>query len=125
MATCLSKIILELGIKIHVVGIGGSGYAPMPVTSFFGRTVVEKVAVEYDEETLQQIAKLTNGVYFNAKNTEKLKQVYEEINQLEVRKESYHQYVEWKEQSHYYLLACAIFYLLYQLLISTTFAAIP
>jgi len=42
-----------------------------------------RMAVEINEESLQQIAAITDGRYFRATDTEKLEEVYLEISELE------------------------------------------
>ena len=41
------------------------------------------ILTEFDDTVLKEIAMITNAQYFNAKNTEELKQVYQEIDTLE------------------------------------------
>jgi Ca-activated chloride channel family protein len=72
-----------LGIKIYTIGAGTKGLAPYPVRGIWGRVVYQNVKIEIDEETLKKIAKLTDGQYYRATNTESLKKIYEEINTLE------------------------------------------
>ena len=43
----------------------------------------QKILTEFDDTILKEIAATTNAAYFNATNTEELKKVYEQINQLE------------------------------------------
>ncbi len=40
-------------------------------------------AKDLDEATLKEIAQLTNGAYFRARNSEDLERIYQTINQLE------------------------------------------
>jgi Ca-activated chloride channel homolog len=65
-----AKLAAKLKIKIHTVGVGSVQ------------------AGEYDEETLSRIAKITGGIFFNAETTEKLKEVYLQIDELEKVKSS-------------------------------------
>jgi Ca-activated chloride channel homolog len=75
----------KLGVKVHVVGIGGTEPAPFPAKDFFGVTRLVNRPMEYDEETLKLIAQNTGGIYFNAKDTSQLTSVYSEIDKLETR----------------------------------------
>jgi len=72
-----------LGVKVYTIGVGTQGQAPMPVTDMFGRRAYQMVPVDVDEDTLQQIAKLTGGKYFRADNAQKFKDIYAEIDKLE------------------------------------------
>lgn len=44
---------------------------------------MRNMPVKIDEEVLQQIAEMTGGKYFRATDNNKLKAIYEEIDQLE------------------------------------------
>ena len=82
----------ELKIKIYSIGVGSSGYVPVP-----GPFGLQKVKFELDETLLKKMAKETGGVYFRAKSTEGLVDVYKTIDSLEkteVKIASYHNYDE-------------------------------
>lgn len=72
-----------LGIKIYTIGTGIQGEAPMPVRDGFGRTRLQNVKVEIDEEMMRGVATATGGQYFRATDTDSLEKIYESINQLE------------------------------------------
>jgi Ca-activated chloride channel family protein len=72
-----------IGVKVYTIGAGTTGMAPFPVTDRFGRTVYRPVKIDIDEEVLGEIASKTNGLYFRATDTESLKRIYAEINELE------------------------------------------
>lgn len=71
------------GIKIYGIGVGTEGVAPVPV----GRDVFglrfENQPVKIDEALLRQIASLTGGRYFRARDGAALGQIYAQIDQLE------------------------------------------
>ena len=73
----------QFGIKVYTIGIGSNGMAPFPFVDTFGDIVLRQQAVRLDEKTLKQIAKQTEGKYFNAKDVDSLANVYAEIDQLE------------------------------------------
>ncbi len=73
------------GIRVYTIGVGTYGEAPYPIATPFG-VQLQNVPVEIDEEVLQQIATLTGGQYFRATDNDKLKQIYQEIDQLEKSK---------------------------------------
>ena len=83
--TDAAAIAKELRIRVHVIGIGGNEPAPFPAIDLFGRKVLTQQILEYDEATLQRIAGTTDGEYFNARSTEKLRDVYQQIDKLETR----------------------------------------
>ena len=72
-----------LGIKVYTVGMGRPGQVPVPVVDRFGRERIIMQESTLDEETLAQIAEETGGRYYRAENTEGLRQVYDEISELE------------------------------------------
>lgn len=71
-------------IKVYSIGIGTNGYALMPTEhDIFGNLIFNQVKVEIDEATLREIAAETDGKYFHATSNQSLKDVYNEIDQLE------------------------------------------
>ena len=120
-----ARLAKKLNIKIHSVGIGGQGYAPMPAIDLFGRQVLQNVQVEYDEETLKTISSATGGHYFNAKDTTGLLEVYKEINKLEERKESAFKFVAWEERYLTFLLLGIVLLALSEILRATIFMRVP
>ncbi|QUJ69345.1 VWA domain-containing protein (plasmid) [Photobacterium sp. GJ3] len=69
----------ENQVKIYTVGIGAD---EMIEQSFFSRRIVNP-SQDLDEKTLTQIATLTGGQYFRARNPEQLARIYQSINDLE------------------------------------------
>lgn len=115
----------KLSVKVHTVGIGSNGSAPMPVRDPFGRTVIQRVQVEYDEETLKAVAAVTGGQYFNARDTAGLQAVYDEIDKLEERQTKTTQYVAWEELYLYFVYLALALYFLQELLGATIFMRVP
>lgn len=73
------------GIRIYTIGVGTIGYAPYPVQTPFG-TQYQNMEVKIDEDLLKQVANMTDGKYFRATDNTRLKEVYQEIDQLEKSK---------------------------------------
>ncbi len=73
------------GIRIYTIGVGSRGTAPYPVPTAFG-TRMQQIEVKIDEELLQEIAGMTDGKYFRATSNQKLREIYDEIDQLEKSK---------------------------------------
>lgn len=115
----------KLGVKIHVIGIGGAGPAPMPMRDVFGRQIVRRFNMSFDEGLLREIAKKTNGQYFFAKDTEKLREIYSEIDQLEERKDLVKSYVEYEEKYFPFLLIGLITFFVHELLSCTILHRFP
>ncbi len=70
------------GIRVYTIGVGTKGMAPTPVQTPFGMRI-QNMPVDIDEKTLTEIASLTGGQYFRAVDTEGLREVYREIDQME------------------------------------------
>ena len=70
------------GIRVYTVGVGTKGMAPTPVNTPYGIRM-QNMPVDIDEKTLTEIAAMTGGQYFRAQDTEGLRQVYEEIDEME------------------------------------------
>ncbi len=72
-----------LGIRVHTVGIGSEGVAPVPVgRSVFGLRY-ENRPVRIDEALLEDIARTTGGRYQRARDAEALRRTYQLIDALE------------------------------------------
>lgn len=66
-------------VTIYTIGIGAEA---MEQRSFFGSYTVNPSA-ELDEKTLTEIANMTGGQYFRARNPQELEKIYDIIDQLE------------------------------------------
>ena len=93
-----AKIAQKFGIRVYTIGVGTQGYAPYPFKTPFGTTVYQDVEVQIDEETLQNIASVTNGQYFRATSNKALESIYREIDQLERSKIEVKEYHKKKEE---------------------------
>jgi Ca-activated chloride channel family protein len=74
-----TRIAAEAGLKIYTVGIGAEA---MLVDSRFGRRQVNP-SRNLDEKALRNIAELTGGRYFRARDTQEMEKIYEELDRLE------------------------------------------
>jgi Ca-activated chloride channel family protein len=72
-------------IRVYTIGVGTTGQAPITIDTPFGKRK-QMMDVEIDEELLTNIAEITGGKYFRAKNNKGLKAVYEEIDSMEKNK---------------------------------------
>ncbi|MBL8013082.1 MAG: VWA domain-containing protein [Candidatus Omnitrophica bacterium] len=113
------------GIKVYTIGAGTKGYAPFPVQDFFGRVIYQNVKIDIDEDTLQKVSKITNGLYYRATDTDSLKKIYKEIDGLEKTKIEEVGYREYKELFVYFLSAALMLLLLEVLLANSVFLKIP
>ena len=66
-------------ITIYTIGIGAD---EMVKRTLFGRQRINPSA-DLDEKTLTEIARLTGGQYFRARNQDELQNIYQKLNELE------------------------------------------
>jgi Ca-activated chloride channel family protein len=114
-----------LGIKIYTIGVGSMGNAPYPVEDQVFGTRYVSVPVQIDEEVLTSIATITGGRYFRATDTQKLEDIYREIDQLEKSKIEIRQYRKTREQYALPLFAGILLFGLYLLVSRTYLKTIP
>lgn len=91
------------GIRVYTIGVGTYGEAPYPVQTPFG-IQLQNMTVEIDEAVLKQIAAVTGGQYFRATDNDKLKQIYQEIDQLEKSKIEVKHFSKKQEQYFWFAL---------------------
>jgi Ca-activated chloride channel family protein len=78
-----ARLAAELGVRIHTIGIGADEMTlPGPFGSGFGSRRVNPSA-ELDEASLQEIAELTGGRYFRARDPRELAGIYRVLDELE------------------------------------------
>ena len=78
-----AKLARKLGIKIYTIGIGADEMTlPGMFGSSFGSRQVNPSA-ELDEEGLEEIARMTGGQYFRARNPLELANIYAMLDELE------------------------------------------
>lgn len=99
-----AEIAKTLGIKIYTIGAGTKGLAPFPAVDIFGNKVMRQVKIDIDDAALTEIAKITDGKYYRATDTESLKEIYGQIDKLEKTESEVTQYTEYDELFHYFLL---------------------
>ena len=120
-----AEIARTFGIKVYTIGIGSTGEAPYVFTDSFGRRRTTTQWVSMDEEVLKDIAELTGGRYFNARNTRALEEVYAEIDGLEKTMHEGRVYTQYSELFRYPLLAGAGLIALYAVGVCTRFRRLP
>jgi Ca-activated chloride channel homolog len=92
-----AKAAALFGIKIYTIGIGSEGLAPVPVGRGLFGLRYENREVRIDEALLSDIARTTHARFFRARDAVGLRQIFQEIDQLErvpVRMQSYVRYAE-------------------------------
>ncbi|MEM7334226.1 MAG: VWA domain-containing protein [Chloroflexota bacterium] len=77
----IANIAAQAGIRIYPIGVGSVEGAVLSLDGF-------NVVTQLNEQSLKEIASLTNADYFSASNSEQLEQIYQNIDlQLAVRGE--------------------------------------
>ncbi len=104
------------GITIYTIGIGGN----VEINSGLMRQLVV-----IDEDSLREVAKMTGGQYFNAKNTQALEQVYAEIDKLEKTEHEGRLYTQYRELYRVPLLVGTLLVVLNLILVNTRFRRLP
>ncbi len=79
-----AQLAKTLGIKIYTIAIGTDGYHQVPIPTPDGQYV--GVRQEFDEETLKEVAKITNGRFYPARDAAALENIFAEIDRLEKTK---------------------------------------
>ena len=114
-----------LGIKVYTIGAGTLGEAPVPVRDAFGRTHLQTMKVEIDEEMLRTVANATGGQSFRATDTDSLEKIYESINKLETTTRKLKKYQQYEELYLWFLVPGLGLLLLELVLIQTRFRRLP
>ena len=90
-----------LGIKIYTIGIGGG----LPVRQGFFSQAPQQI----DTTTLEEVAKISDGEFFRAKDLATLKAVYDEIDRLEKTEIEMLQFTRYEETATHWLIAALVF----------------
>ncbi|MGQ1890496.1 vWA domain-containing protein [Thermophagus sp. OGC60D27] len=119
-----AEIAKSFGIRVYTIGVGSIGTAPFPVNTVFGQQV-QQMEVKIDEDMLKEIANMTGGEYFRATNKNKLKEIYEKIDQMEKTKIQVKEYSKRSEEFIPFALAALILLLAEILLKNTVLRNLP
>ncbi|MBT4410703.1 MAG: aerotolerance regulator BatA, partial [Bacteroidetes bacterium] len=119
-----AEIAKTFGVRVYTVGVGTLGTAPYPVRTAFG-VQYQNVPVQIDEDVLREIARMTDGQYFRATNNAKLKDIYNEIDQLEKSKIEVREISRKTEEFFWWALLAGLFLIAELLLRLTIFRSNP
>lgn len=114
-----------LGIRIYTIGAGTQGEAPFPFTDPFGRTVYRNVQVEFNEQTIQDIARIADGVAYRATDTKSLEKIFEQIDKLEKSKVEVEKIAQYRDLFPWFVAAGFLFLSLEILLSQTLWRRLP
>lgn len=119
-----AEIAKSFGIRVYTIGVGTNGTAPYPYPTVSG-IQYRNIPVEIDEKVLTQIAGVTDANYYRATSNSKLKEVYEQIDQLEKTKLNVKEYSKRQEEYRIFALIAFICVLLEILLRNSILKKIP
>ena len=113
-----------VGIKLYTIGVGRDVETG---NSLPGATDAGTVTQEnpLDEETLREIASITNARYYRATDTEELRGIYDEINALEKSDVEILNFVRHREILTWFLVPALALLLLDLVLSNTAFRKLP
>jgi Ca-activated chloride channel homolog len=116
-----AKLAADLGVRIYAIGVGKVGGAPIPyvdpnfgkvyMRDYSGRVVMTKI----DEVSLKEISSITDGQYFRATDANSLKDIYDQIDQLEkteIKTKRYRQYEDYFQPILWLIFGLLIFEIL-------------
>jgi len=112
------------GIRVYSVGVGSIGMAPYPIQTPYGKRH-QLVEVKIDEQLLREISHITDGKYFRATTNEKLRAIYQEIDQMEKTKIDVTEYKSRVDEFRPLALLALIFLLAEIVLRYTVFRTLP
>ena len=118
------EIAKTFGIRVYTIGVGTRGMAPYPFKTPFG-IQYQNMEVQIDEKVLQQIASETDGKYFRATNSAKLKEIYDSIDKLEKTKIDVTEFRKHTEEFYPWVIVALLLLFADIILRFTVFKSIP
>ncbi len=120
------EIAAKFNIRVYTIGVGTHGMAPFPVYKLpNGQYQYQNMEVQIDEDVLKKIANETGGKYFRATDSNKLRQIYSEIDKLEKTKIEMTEYRNYSEEFYPFLIVAVILLGLEIILRYTVVKSIP
>lgn len=114
-----------LGIKVYTIGVGSEGNAAVPTGTGPSGLRYEVLPVRIDEALLKEIAEVTGGRYFRAKDSDALGQIFGQIDRLEKTPIQVTRYVRYDELTRPFVVAALIALGLELLLAGTIAVRVP
>lgn len=102
-------------VKVYTIAVGTNGARVM--------TPYGAIKAEVDEKVLKEIAEMTGGKYFLARDKNALSQIYTEIDKLEKTELDVTEYQNSSEEFHWWLIAAGILFML-EILLRNTYLAV-
>lgn len=92
------------GVRVYSIGVGTEGVAPVPVGRGPYGLRYENQPVQIDERLLTDVARMTGGRYFRARDGAALGRIYDQIDRLERARVQTRSYVRYAEQFRWPLM---------------------
>ncbi len=86
LPTTAAQEAAKLGIRIYTVAIGTYGHHIVPELQKMGMGSGDDIRQEFDEETLKEVARITSGRFYHAKDGNAMESIFNEIDRLEKTK---------------------------------------
>lgn len=119
-----AEIAQSFGIRVYAVGVGSYGKVNIPVQTPMGLQY-QLMDSEFDEKSLQNIATMTGGQYFRATDNNKLRSIYQEIDQMEKTKIDVREYNKKNEEFYIFAIVALLLLVAEVLLRNTVLKRIP
>lgn len=114
-----AEVARTMDVRVYAIGVGAHGEAPFVVDHPFAGKQRRMVPVEIDEDMLSSVASMTGGKYFRATNNQALRDIYDEIGELEKTKIEERMYTDYDERYAGFLFG-GIGLIFLEILLSTT-----
>ena len=120
-----AEVAEAMDVRVYAIGVGAQGEAPFVIDHPFAGRQRRMVPVEIDEKMLKAVAEMTGGQYFRATNNEALRDIYEEIGELEKTKIEERLYTDYDERYATFLWPAFLLLMLELLLANTRLRRFP
>ena len=115
----------SLAVKIYTIGVGTTGTARFPINDpVYGKSYAD-LQVEIDENSLKQIAAITQGLYYRATDRPALEKIFADIALLEKTKIQVKTYTHYNERFPDFLFPAIFLIFIGTLASFTRFGKIP
>lgn len=121
-----AEIAKKQGVRVYTIALGKKGIYKQAIAQLSnGEIYSEEVENKMETESLQRIAAITGGIYYEAGSTSKLEEIYADINTLERTKFKVSNYDKYYEAYQPFALAALLSFILELLLRFTLLRRIP
>jgi len=120
-----AKIAQTYGVKVYCIGVGIKGMVPYPVDHpVFGRRYTQ-VEIDFDINTLNEIAAITSGQSYLVSDAEALKTIYSEIDKMEPTSFKTKQHTVYAEKAANLMLPATLLLIVYLIFNVVIFRRLP